>query len=1296
MKNWPGLIISDGISQDGRFLPALQEGYFNPDELTFEALLAMSADLASGLHFINLRNEPDGSWSELLTTDPAAGMAQILSLDLAGLELEFLHSTGSGVGASARCIVGIAKRLDAWFNTLNRADEEVGRALSRHIAEVIVARLATHLARIGPLLDGVEERQARLAAQEMSGLTALWGLKQSSAGEAGPASAPSSERQLLSATETLRTAFYTVSHAIAYLKEVVPPYLQASLSTPAHNPAMGLFLTFLKLYPHAQRALNRFTQRHLHFYYDQVLRLTPRPAAAGRIHLLLSMVPGKSEVFIPQGTAFSPEKDQGAGRSIYRADNDLLITDTRVQSLCTFYTARDPKISPESELGYITGIHSHSQTLAPVSDGDDERTPFPLFGAHRVEAVRDGGGAQAAIGFAVASPILLLKEGLRKVTIVMEFEDPFTLEKASGLPLVQRLIRAETKTSFSQLLGMLFNRYLLTAYDWLTGEDKRRIAEKAGTFRDAALSTEVIARLFDQDRETWFYQYFRNIFIISLTTAQGWRDVPDYLLTLPSCRETETRHGLICQFTLRPEVEPIVPYVPEVHGGRWPARMPVARFVMNARNSISPYSLFDGLSLRAISVETTVEGVRDLLVYNQDGQLDPSKPFIPFGPVPRSQSYWVVGNYEAARKNLVDVALHIEWGELPRNEDGFRAYYKGYDTPFENEIFMAEEAILSHGQWKPEQREQRPTAALFETEPKQNRVSENRTLRVSNLNYFKPVDPAIREEEFRFDQWARDGFFKWTLASPEYAFGHGDYPALLSRTLSENARVKLPWVKPIPNPPYTPRINRIALQYTARSVMTFGVATAENDVLFKDTVFYLHPFGIETIYPTNTISLPSLLPQYSYDGNLFIGLDAGSLKGLLTLLFVLREDSSREAMAGSIDVAWYYLAGNRWNRLETSRILSNTTDGFLSSGIVTLDLPDDIDRNNSVMPEDLFWVRISANEHLSSFCSLYSVRAHALSASRARAETTPAGSDDETQAARVWRPIVSVPGLGRISRIGAPFGERPAESAPQLQARASERLRHKYRATMPWDYEQLILEEFPNVVKAKCFSNMRIGVDGPCPGHVLIVVVPLLKEMRPAQDFTPRMNASDLNRILEFIREVATPFVELDVRNPVYEWIQIRCTVKLSRGAQSGLCINRLNQALNDYLSPWTNVGGKGRFGWSIRREEVEAHIRSFDFVDFVTGFSMLHVTDDEQGSFALGDTARAFREDRPGRPDRPGNSETSGEIRPKYPWSLPMPLTKHVIKTTDEPESVAARATGINDLGIGHTFIIGPKEHHG
>lgn len=1292
MKNWPGLIISDGTSQDGRFLPALQEGYFKPDEMTFEALLAMGAELASALHFINLRNKPDGLWADLFSADPASVMARIVSVDLPALEVEFLRRTRFGAGASARFIVGIAQRFDAWFRALHRADDEAGRVMSQHIAEVIVTRLATHIQTIGSLLDRVKGRQGQRAVQEMLDLDALWGLNRLKTGEAPSPPSPAAEPHPLSATVAVHNAFHAFSHAIAYLKELVPSYLETSLRTQTHNPAMGLFLAFLKLYPHAQRAVNRFTHRHLRFYYDRVLKLTPRRAVAGRIHFLLEMVPGKTEVFIPRGTAFSPEKDLGSGRNIYLADNDLMITDAQVKSLRTLYSARDSKISPESELGFITGIYTHSQTIAAVQDADGELTPFPLFGAHRIEA-KQGGSPQAPIGFALASSIFLLKDGLRTVKIVIDFADPFASEKAGGLPLLEELTRAETKESFSRLLGMVFNRYLLITRDWLTQEDKRRIAEKGGTFGDAGLSAEVIARLFGQDREAWFYQYFKNIFTISLTTEQGWWDVPDHLLTLPSNHDTETPHGLQCLFTLGPEVEPIVPYIPEIHGGRWSTRAPVARFVMNAGNDISPYSLFDGLTVREISIETSVEGAKDLLVYNQDGQLDPSKPFTPFGPIPRVQSYFIVGNYEAARKNLIDVNLHIEWGELPRDEDGFRSYYKGYDTPFDNEIFTAEMAILSDGQWQPGQREQRARRALFETEPNQEGVRENRILQVSGLNYFKPVDPATREEGFRFDQRARNGFFKCTLDSPDYAFGHGEYPSLLSRTLSENARVKLPLVKPIPNPPYTPRINRIALQYTARSVMTFGLNAKESHDLFGDKVFHLHPFGIETLYPTNTISLPAVLPQYSYDGNLFIGIDARTLKGPLTLFFYLREDSSQEVVSS---IAWFYLAGNRWHRLDASRILSNTTNGFLCSGIVTLDLPDDFDRNHSVMPNDLFWLRVAANEQLHSFCSLYSVRTHALSASRHGSEGTQLGSGDVMPPGRGWRPVVSIPGLGKICRVGATFGERPSEGQSQLQTRASERLRHKYRATMPWDYEQLILEQFPNVSKAKCFPNMSIGVDGPCPGHVLIVVVPLLKETGPAQEFTPLMNAVELNQIREFIQQLATPFVELDVRNPVYEWIQIRCTVKLSSGAQPGLCINRLNQALNDYLSPWRKVGGKGRFGWSIRREEIEACIRSFDFVDFVTAFSMLHITEDEKGALTLGDTARAIRAGLHIHPPQPGDNGMSSEIRPKYPWSLPMPLTKHVITTADALEPIAARATGINKLAIGHTFIIGPKEHHG
>ena len=90
MADWAEWQITDGTGQSSRFPSALQNGYFNVDEMAFEELLAMSAEYASALRFHNLKNEPDGSWADLFTADEAVIMAKILSTDLSRLESEFI------------------------------------------------------------------------------------------------------------------------------------------------------------------------------------------------------------------------------------------------------------------------------------------------------------------------------------------------------------------------------------------------------------------------------------------------------------------------------------------------------------------------------------------------------------------------------------------------------------------------------------------------------------------------------------------------------------------------------------------------------------------------------------------------------------------------------------------------------------------------------------------------------------------------------------------------------------------------------------------------------------------------------------------------------------------------------------------------------------------------------------------------------------------------------------------------------------------------------------------------------
>ena len=114
---------------------------------------------------------------------------------------------------------------------------------------------------------------------------------------------------------------------------------------------------------------------------------------------------------------------------------------------------------------------------------------------------------------------------------------------------------------------------------------------------------------------------------------------------------------------------------------------------------------------------------------------------------------------------------------------------------------------LQDGVWQPQEKAARTETTLFASRPGEQRLAENIRLTMDNFRSYKPMSGAFAEDEFRFGLKTKNGFLKYSLVQPPQAFGHKAYPPLLTKILSENARKKKS--KALPNPPYTPLINRI-------------------------------------------------------------------------------------------------------------------------------------------------------------------------------------------------------------------------------------------------------------------------------------------------------------------------------------------------------------------------------------------------------------------------------------------------------------------------------------------------------
>lgn len=1263
--DWQGIPITDGTGQRDRMPAAFAPDYFKVDELSFENLLAMGAEFAAQIKYYNLGNQLDGNWGELFYADEAVIMASILSTDLKRMESEFRAISYNEPAELANYILRLVERIDVWFRRLSASDYQAGELLAHKIETLISDKLAPELHNLGLIVDHAEI----VHEVDLAGFAGAWGLVDPESENPYPRSTietlptPGEIKRRLSAN------FYTFSNSIAYLQTTAETLLQRSLESERHDPAIGLFIVFLQLFKKAQNQLNRFTPRHLEFYYRQVLEAANRPHVPDNYYLLLETLPGVGKVTIDKKTAFSSGKDEDLNDVVYRAEQDLVVSDARLESLFTLNFQRDRLISPELDLDFVTRIKFDQPVLDANQrvDGSAPGEPaaWALFGAGQ-PGNPSKTSADARLGFSIASPVLLLEQGRRKIEISFELEPEKPIELEARL---ESLRQCKDMHAFRQQFGELFALYLLQFKGDLNQQQKTELIDMAVNLMPTAQAAEVES-LLQQDWQGLFYRLFKKPFRIKLTTDDGWMDVEDSILLPYSEDEMLRKTGFRILLSLGQANPPVSAYQADLHGGELPSALPVLQCELDPQAHFCVYSVFQSLVLTELQIEVEVSGVKGLQIYNQNGQLDPGKPFQPFGPLPSASSYFVFGNHEMAKKQLRELKINLDWAELPMGAGGFNEYYSAYASALGNDSFEVAFSALAESRWMPTEPAAQPCFKLFQTRSPGNGVVAKTAIEVNELAYARAIDPGIEAADFRFDLKSREGFYRLALVNPPNGFGHGEYTRLLTSVLTANAKKKKP--DPVPNPPYTPTLNGISLSY--RAGVTIKPALDPDRV---ERVFHLHPFGLETVYPMPAGQQCFLMPQYEHEGNLFIGLSASDIAGRLSLLFHLAHDRVDLVNARKAGLDWFYLADDRWIRLPENRILADDTHGLLASGRITLDIPADISAENSVMPRGLYWLRLVAESSVNAFSACYFVKPHAVRVSR-HAQT---GSEEKLPREINWAQLDNLPGISSVTQAYPSFGGRAAESEEKFRQRVSERLRHKNRALLPLDYEQLVLEEFPELGKVKCFNSLSRAEASVKPGHVLVVVVPRVDDAMAAGCKRERVDARELEQISSFLRELCPAFVSLEVINPTYEQIQVRCTVKFADALSEGINLKRLDQQVSDYLCPWKAPGYEARFGWSIRQRDIESHILSLGYIDFVTNFSMLHITVDQDGNYNLFDTAK-------------GELKHEAVIRPRYPWSLAIPMENHFIETTRESRSIKAEITGIDELEVGTTFIIGSSTY--
>lgn len=883
-------------------------------------------------------------------------------------------------------------------------------------------------------------------------------------------------------------------------------------NAPAH---LGLLGAFFDMLAPAQAVLNQVGERHLAFHYQQVLGFTPHPAQSEHVHVCLEAKKGVAPFAITPGMLFSGGKDAQGNARDYAPVRETVIGQGRVTALHSIY--RD-----------ANGLH-----FAPVADSADGLgEPLPAD-APAWHAFGHAALPAAPVGFAFASSLLRMSEGLRQIRLGLDL----AFLAASGLD--------------AQTIGASLEAYVTGEKSWL------------GPY---AVSGRQIGNLVE----------------LAISVPAGDPAVVD------------------CN--------------PVLHGDSLADTLPVIKLVLQPA-SAGRFAPLSTLRLDRAQLEVSVEGKKDLSLENDFGSLNPKKAFQPFGPQPMVGSRFMIGCPEALAKPLSSLAITLTWQGAPADLSTWYANYSqcsrvadgvqarltyedgaGVQTVHELDLMARVNGVTTLS----------PTAPSH-TPSAQASTSNLSYLLLKSGNFFSKKlgrkifmshPSAAASQEPPPPAAARPGFVTLTLIDD---FLHADYRKETLERARNQSSVLL-------NEPYTPTVQEISLQYSARHPL-INLADP-SDAAFATAAdlqfFHVGAFGARREHAFMRQQLgwaadrqPGLLPAYPDEGEWLIGV-AGAGESIHLLVQVAEGSADPDLTAQP--VIWSVLCGNQWRRVAPDELILDTTRGLRASGIVGIVLSRQTTTDNTWLPAGSVWLKASVHQGSAATCLVEDVAANAVELIRQWPAARPPLV--ETLAANTISKMQAPPaGLKKVAQPHASFGGRPAETDPQLRRRAAERLRHRQRCITPWDYERLLLEAFPAVYRIKCIPHAS-DHSWMAPGHLLIVAIPDLKQHNRPNKLTPRVDLDTLTQMHELAQAHAAPGITVHVRNPNYQAVRLDFGVRFLPGHPFDHTRQQLHAAIVQALSPWAfSTDRPLDFGGRIYRSVLLDLIEELPYVDYVTHF---------------------------------------------------------------------------------------------
>jgi len=182
-----------------------------------------------------------------------------------------------------------------------------------------------------------------------------------------------------------------------------------------HQPQLALLFAFLNMFRQLQGDLNKYTRKHLDFFYKDILLFKAGEPVPDKTHVVFEIQKALKDYLLKKGLLVKDGKDDNKQDILFSLDDEIVITKTSLADKRTLFLNNQDAYTET----YVEGVY-----IAPVAemadgvdkDFKDDPKNFPTLGAKYSKYIDPETKLikpypNARLGFILGSPVLFLQEG---------------------------------------------------------------------------------------------------------------------------------------------------------------------------------------------------------------------------------------------------------------------------------------------------------------------------------------------------------------------------------------------------------------------------------------------------------------------------------------------------------------------------------------------------------------------------------------------------------------------------------------------------------------------------------------------------------------------------------------------------------------------------------------------------------------------------------------------------------------------------------------------------------------------